>query len=391
PEIKTSQLLWYSKVEPLALHIRNVSKLIYLPKSQVSIDEMVIRFRGRSEHTVRIKNKPTPEGYKIISLCDSGYTYYFIFTSCIESNSEINSIPNINKIGWLVYHLISQLPKDKTFDIYMDNYFTSINLFSYMQQNGYDGCGTIRCNTLKFPIFLKIKKSQKIEWDTLSKAVVDDVLVVFWMDNGPVTMLTTIHKILGEGCRVERERRRPRTTSTNANKVRSVFGNASKKILPIPTIIDDYNYHMGGVDVTDQLRGYYGTQVPVRRTWMPLFFWLLDTSIVNTFLISKALNLIIVHKDLRINLVWSLIEESLDMSQKLHTRNKKAKIQSELHNQNSKKQPFYVTKKFELPIDRLLPQSHYPIYREERGSCVWCRFQYMSEYGKHDKNSPQSQ
>ncbi|CAG8542032.1 16551_t:CDS:2, partial [Cetraspora pellucida] len=174
-------------------------------------------------------------------------------------------------------------------------------------------------------------------WDTLSGAVVDDVLVVFWMDNGPVTMLTTIHEIL----------------------VHSVFGNASKKILPISTIIDNYNYHMGGVDVADQLKGYYGTQVPVCRTWMPLFFWLLDTSIINTFLISKALNLIM--------------------------------IQSELYNQNSKKQLFYITKKFELPIDHLLPQSYYPIYREERGSCVWCQFQYMSEYGKHDKNSPQSQ
>ncbi|CAG8684026.1 6377_t:CDS:2 [Dentiscutata erythropus] len=100
---------------------------------------------SKSNSTVRIKNKPTPEGYKILSLCDSGYTYCFIFTShieSIESNSEINPIPNVNKIGWQVYHLISQLPKGKAFDIYMDNYFTSINLFSHMRKNGYGGCGT---------------------------------------------------------------------------------------------------------------------------------------------------------------------------------------------------------------------------------------------------------
>ncbi|CAG8794674.1 14219_t:CDS:2, partial [Dentiscutata erythropus] len=237
-ETKTLQLPWYSKVEPLATHIQEVSKSIYLPKSQVSIDEMIARFKGRR------------------------YTYCFIFTSRIEPNSEINPIPNINKVGCQVYHLISQLPKNKAFDIYMDNFFTSINLFSYMRKNGYGGCGTVRSNTLKFPAFLKIKKSKKIEWDTLSGAVVDDVLVVFWMDNGPVNMLTTIHEITGEESRVERERRRPRTTSTNANKVRSVFGDASKKILPIPAVIDDYNHHMDGVDIADQLRGYYGTQVP---------------------------------------------------------------------------------------------------------------------------------
>ncbi|CAG8797629.1 18074_t:CDS:2, partial [Gigaspora rosea] len=156
-----------------------------------------------------IKNKPTPEGYKILTLCDSGYTYCFIFTShieSVESNSKINLIPNVNKIGWQVYHLISQLPK-------------------------------VRINTSKFPTCLKIKKSQKLEWDILSGVVVDDVLVVFWMDNSPVTMLTTIHKILGEENRVERERRRPRTTSTNAMKVRSVFGNESKKVLPISAVI----------------------------------------------------------------------------------------------------------------------------------------------------------
>ncbi|CAG8473500.1 15437_t:CDS:2 [Dentiscutata heterogama] len=34
-----------------------------------------------------------------------------------------------------------------------------------------------------------------LEWDTLSEVVVDNVLAVFWMDNGPVTMLMTIHEI----------------------------------------------------------------------------------------------------------------------------------------------------------------------------------------------------
>ncbi|CAG8762579.1 11149_t:CDS:1, partial [Racocetra persica] len=63
-------------------------------------------------------------------------------------------------------------------------------------------------------------------------------------------------------------------------------------------------------------------------------------------------------------------------------------IQSELKNQNSEKSPFYVTKNFDLPIERLHPQSHYAVYREDRESCVWCRFQYMTEHGKHDNNSP---
>ncbi|PWW76547.1 hypothetical protein C7212DRAFT_295130 [Tuber magnatum] len=44
---------------------------------------------------------------------------------------------------------------------------------------------------------------------------------------------------------------------------------------------------MRGVDIADQRRSYYSTQLRVVRTWMPLFFWLLDTSIINSFLITQ--------------------------------------------------------------------------------------------------------
>jgi hypothetical protein len=64
-------------------HIQAISKSICIPLSNVLIDEMIARFSGRSVHTVRIKNKPIPEGYKILSLCDAKYTYAFFFTSRI--------------------------------------------------------------------------------------------------------------------------------------------------------------------------------------------------------------------------------------------------------------------------------------------------------------------
>jgi len=56
-------LYWFSKLDPLASHVQMISKSICIPSSNISIDEMITRFLGRSMHTVRIKNKPTPEGY----------------------------------------------------------------------------------------------------------------------------------------------------------------------------------------------------------------------------------------------------------------------------------------------------------------------------------------
>ncbi|CAG8653014.1 9600_t:CDS:2, partial [Paraglomus brasilianum] len=177
---------------------------------------------------------------------------------------------------------------------------------------------------------------KKLDWDTLSGVVVDDVLAVLWMDNGPVTMLTTIHEITGNENRVERVRRRPRETSTNATKVRAVFGTASKKALPIPCIIDDYNHHMGGVDIADQLRRYYAVQLP----------------------------------NFRIHLVWELINagmEENDRTKKPNTRSRVEELTHQFENIGvNLPKTQYVTSNFELSLLRLSPDGHLPEWRKER-------------------------
>jgi len=116
---------------------------------------------------------------------------------------NVSPIPNVNKIGAEVYHLVNQLPPYKAFTIFMDNYFSSINLFNFLQNNGYGACGTVHMNTAKFPIVLK--KEKDLEWDFLKGIIVDNVLSLLWIDNGPVTMLTTMHVIDGDRSRINKE------------------------------------------------------------------------------------------------------------------------------------------------------------------------------------------
>ena len=84
-----------------------------------------------------------------------------------------------------------------------------------------------------------------------------------------------------------RLRRRPPKTSTNTKTSRQVFGDLPTKALLIPWFINDYNHFMGAVDQADQLRSYYNTQRTHRKTWMPLWHFLLDITITNCFKIHR--------------------------------------------------------------------------------------------------------
>jgi hypothetical protein len=59
------------------------------------------------------------------------------------------------------------------------------------------------------------------------------------------------------------------------------------RLLPIPGAINDYNHHIDRVDIADQLWAGFSTQQRGLKPWRPLFYWLLDTTIINTFCLSE--------------------------------------------------------------------------------------------------------
>ena len=56
--------------------------------------------------------------------------------------------------------------------------------------------------------------------------------------------------------------------------------------MEIPALIDQYNHHMGGVDIFDQLKSYHDTLRVHRKTWRPLFSYL-KIILANSFKPSK--------------------------------------------------------------------------------------------------------
>jgi Transposase IS4 len=167
--------------------------------------------------------------------------------------------------------------------------------------------------------------------------------------------------------------------------VRAVFGSEFKKKLLIPKVVDDYNHHMNGIDVADQLRSYYNTQQAVRRNWMPLFFWLLDTAIINAYRITRTLGLTQEQKEFRHELVWDLIDIANNTREiQLRSGTKREIIEE------TKKETKWpkVTKNFELSNQRFVSGNHFAEWRKRRESCQWCTWLASKKNLDLDRKTP---
>ena len=54
-----------------------------------------------------------------------------------------------------------------------------------------------------------------------------------------------------------------------------------------PLSVQLYNSYMGGVDVADQLRKAYNSRRRSRKWWLPLFYFMVDISVVNSYILRR--------------------------------------------------------------------------------------------------------
>ena len=219
-------------------------------------------------HPLKIRNKPIKEGDKIFALCDHGYTYGFLWYSSTQGVAELSSsavlssttrTPGLTATSNGVLHLAKSLAFNFRWNLMLDNYFTNVPLFEQLLALGIGAGGTTEAGSAGFPSYLKIEKQEAkkmLLWGHISGDVIGNICCLIWQDNSSVLFITSYHDIRKK---VERLRRRPKITSSNATAVRSIFQKESCKVLPIPEFIDDYNYNMRAVDIADKLKSYYST------------------------------------------------------------------------------------------------------------------------------------
>ena len=174
----------------------------------------------------------------------------------------------------------------QTFIVAMDNYFSLPKVIAKLREMGVGMVGTSRPKSNWPPKELKVIDSEKANFNEFYWLVDDyGTLVARWKDNGMVLCCSTIHSI---GNTILRLRKKPRPTLTNKSHVKEVWGDKGSTNIKIPTLIDDYNHWMGGVDKSDQLIAYYHPDIRCQRTWMPMFLQIISMVRSNCYIIYKS-------------------------------------------------------------------------------------------------------
>lgn len=204
-----------------------------------------------------------------------------------DKNTKVRLAPTFAMVVRFAQRLRERYP-DRIFAYFLDNLFLNVDVAQTLLALRICCCGTTRKNAAGVPAWLITLKNHNssLVWNSVLGEVVDQTLCFAWQDNNTVIGITTAHRFKDETVYVERKRASP--TSTNARIVRPVFGDQAKKWLYIPKDIDDYNNNMNGVDRADHLRANLTCHRSFeRRTWRPLWNFLLDLCRVDSYLLSR--------------------------------------------------------------------------------------------------------
>ena len=95
---------WWDKLDPIMSILCQKSAFYWLPNTNITVDEVMIKFKGRTSQKVTIPDKPIPTGFKIFTLADSGYIFNWECTKPELNEGLLTakkcvsiSIPNFNK------------------------------------------------------------------------------------------------------------------------------------------------------------------------------------------------------------------------------------------------------------------------------------------------------
>nr|XP_039264882.1 piggyBac transposable element-derived protein 4-like [Styela clava] len=266
------------KIRALLTILLPLFQTCYTPGREISIDETLIPFKGRISFRQCIKTKRARFGIKVWVLAESATGY--VSRLQFYTGKDPTSKPEIGLSSRVVRYLIEPY-QGLYHHLYVDNFYTNPELFEYLLSKGVYACGTYRSNRTNFPTKLTISKIGSVPRGTNDWRVSGQLLAQSWVDNKVVYFLSTIHKP-----EYDKEYVGRKTVKRRAGRRRE-----SRFVeIPCPPLLKDYNAHMGGVDLSDQMRKYYNLTRRSKIWYRRVFSYLLEVAIHNARVICENLS-----------------------------------------------------------------------------------------------------
>ena len=324
------------KIKPLIDHLNQKFIGNRALSEHLSIDESMIRFKGRSSLKQYNPMKPIKRGFKLWCLSDNtGYVFQTkVYTGKAETQNASDDVKKFGLGGEVVLSLLKHIT-EANHKVFFDHFFSSLPLLERLKALNILACGTIRTNRKDLPSLAPDKSLKRGEFDYHSTS--NGITVYKWIDKKPVHFVSNYHEV---------------STTTVQRRNRD----GSKSTVPCPQIVEDYYKYMGGTDKHDMLRELYGVNRKNCKWWHRLFFGLLDMAIVNSFVLfcdatqKKSISCFDFRREIALGLL-SFAESRLDSGQ-----SKRRKVQYSVP-----------------PSVRLTNVGiHKPLFYDKRGRCEVC-------------------
>lgn len=256
--------LW--KIRRIVDHLRKVFPDAFYPFKNLCIDESLVLYKGRVFFKQYIPSKRHRFGIKFFVLCDceTGYILDFIIYvgEATDIKKETDFGVNVGIPGRVVLTLLERyLGKGHT--LYVDNWYTSPTLFSYLYDRETNACGTVRINRKGMPALSKKLKKGEIEFMSTDK-----LLALKWQDKREVRMLSTLHT----------------SEIVATDKIDRSTNEAKRK----PACIVSYTENMGAVDRSDMMLSSVECVRKTVKWYKKVFFHLVDLSLLNAYALYKT-------------------------------------------------------------------------------------------------------
>ncbi|KAK2578804.1 hypothetical protein KPH14_012833 [Odynerus spinipes] len=233
-----------NKIKPVIDFFNQKFREIYTMEEDIAIDESLIKFKGRLSYKQYNPSKRARFGIKMYKLCESstGYCYNFkIYTGSDKIDIANNASETVAKeLAKPILH--------KGHTLYLDNWYSSPNLFVTLVNSRTNVIGTVRANRKNMPKDLLKTKLKKGEYEMRSC-------------NGH----TTVAMI-----------------EQNKNQRDPIWK---------PKCVVEYNKGMIGVDRQDQMLACFPVMRKCMKGYRKIFFYLFDMALFNSYILYNKINI----------------------------------------------------------------------------------------------------